>query len=48
MIGLAVEFGLRNIPHERQRPVGIEYKGVDVGEEGKRSDPPDFFVETEL
>lgn len=38
-----VEFGLRNIPHERQRPVGIEYKGVDVGRSR-----PDFFVETEL
>ena len=40
---LAVEFGLCNIPYERQRPVGIVYKGIDVGRSR-----PDFFVETEL
>ena len=29
---MAVEFELRNIPYERQKPVGVSYKGRKIGE----------------
>ncbi len=30
--GLAIEFGLREIPYERQRTIAVEYKGRNIGE----------------
>ncbi len=40
---LAVEFGLRGIVFERQKPIAVEFKGVPVGE-GRL----DFLVEERL
>jgi GxxExxY protein len=40
---LAVEFGLRDIRFERQKPIAVSYKGYEIGE-GRA----DFVVETDL
>ena len=37
---MAVEFGLRGIPFERQKPINVSYKGHPIGE-GRL----DFFVQ---
>ncbi len=40
---MSIEFGLRGIPFERQKPISVSYKGRPVGE-GRL----DFFVQNSL
>jgi len=40
---MVIEFGLRSIAFERQKPIGVSYKGRSVGE-GRL----DFFVENSV
>ena len=40
---MAIEFGLRGIPFERQKPISVSYKGRPIGE-GRL----DFFVQNSV